>query len=208
VVKLQAEPEVLLETWCWIPVGWFICQNQQEITMNRSTNTLAGTCLLAAMTMVAPLANADGFYIGAGAYKAEMDVLDFDDRDTTPAAFVGYQFLDTNFLMLSAELGYFDLGDYSGNNYEVESSAITAAGVVYIPIGPFFEIYGKLGYGSIEVDTEFYGEKSDFDSEDVFGGFGFSFDILDTIDIYAEYIQFDNELDSKMVGVGVRFDFF
>jgi hypothetical protein len=36
---------------------------------------------------------------------------------------------------------------------------------------------------------------------------GFSFDILDTVDIYAEYLKFDNKVDSQMYGVGVRLDF-
>jgi hypothetical protein len=85
---------------------------------------------------------------------------------------------------------------------------LTLAGVVYIPIGSFFEVYAKAGVSSITGDTVFANIKNDYDSTDAFGGVGFSFDILDTIDIYAEYLTFDNELDSEMVGVGVRFDFF
>jgi hypothetical protein len=46
-----------------------------------------------------------------------------------PAAFVGYQFLDTNFLMLCAELGYYDLGETNSNDYKVDASAFTLAGV-------------------------------------------------------------------------------
>jgi opacity protein-like surface antigen len=169
---------------------------------------MLGGALSATFAIAAPLATADGLYIGAGAYKTDMDIQGFDDDDNTPAAFVGYQFLDTNLLMLSAELGYYDLGDYSGANFSVDAKAYTAAGVVYLPVGPFFEIYGKLGIASVEVDTRVNGIKKSYDGEEAFGGIGFAFDLLDTVDIYAEYLQFDNEVESEMIGVGVRFDFF
>jgi hypothetical protein len=152
-------------------------------------------------------ANADGFYIGAGAYKTDMEIDDFDDDDYVPAGFVGYQFLDTNVLMLSAELGYYDLGQYSGNQYEVDASAVTLAGVAYLPLGPFFELYAKAGVASVSVDVDTFGNKDDYDGEEMFGGVGFAFDILDTIDIYIEYLRFDTEVDSEMLGVGVRLDF-
>jgi hypothetical protein len=170
----------------------------------------SGLAALLALTSTA--VSADGFYVGAGAYKTEIDLEDYSDDDTVPAAFVGYQFLDTNFLMLSAELGYYDLGDYSefklGNDYSVDADALTLAGVVYIPIGPFFEIYAKAGAASVSVDYQINGVRDDADGTEAFGGLGFAFDIFDTIDIYAEYLIFDTEVDSEMFGVGVRFDFF
>jgi len=151
-------------------------------------------------------ASADGFYIGAGVYQADMDVQDFDE-DYVPAGFVGYQFVDTNFLMLSAELGYYDLGGTHSKNYQVDASAITLAGVAYLPIGPFFEVYAKAGIASVSADVEIFGQKEDFDGEEAFGGVGFAFDILDTVDIYAEYLLFDTDVDSEIIGVGIRLDF-
>ena len=62
-----------------------------------------------------------------------------------------------------------------------------------------------MASGDIEVKEA--GIQDDFDGEKVFGGIGFSFDILDTVDLYAEYLKFDNEVDSEMIGVGVRLDF-
>ena len=163
--------------------------------------------LLACATLWVASANADGFYIGAGAYKTDMSIDEFDDDDYVPAGFLGYQFLDTNLLMLSAELGYYDLGDYSGSDYEVDASAVTLAGVAYLPIGPFFEIYAKAGVASVSVDVNTVGNKDDYDGEEAFGGAGFAFDIFDTIDIYVEYLVFDTEVDSEMAGVGIRLDF-
>jgi hypothetical protein len=179
----------------------------QGVYMNKLYQGLIKSGLAVAI-MYSGAASADGFYIGAGAYESRVSVTSVDDDDVVPAAFLGYQFLDTNFLMLSAELGYYDLGSYSGTDYKVDSDALTLAGVVYVPIGPFFEVYAKAGVSSISGDTVFADVKKDYDSTDAFGGVGFSFDILDTVDIYAEYLAFDNELDSEVVGVGVRFDFF
>lgn len=176
--------------------------------MNKLLQTILGAGVSASLAFSATTASAEGFYIGAGVYQSDMEISQFDDDDTVPAAFVGYQFLDTNFLMLSAELGYYDLGSYSGTNYKVDADALTLAGVVYVPIGPFFEVYAKAGAASVSVDTTVGSIKQDDDGTEAFGGVGFSFDILDTIDIYAEYLQFDTEVDSEMVGVGVRFDFF
>jgi hypothetical protein len=175
-------------------------------SMKTNIQTILSISLAAVFTLWASVSNADGFYIGAGVYKADMDIEDFDD-DYVPAAFVGYQFLDTNFLMLSAELGYYDLGETDSNNYKVDASAFTLAGVAYLPIGPFFEVYAKAGVASVSVDVEAFGQKDDFDGEEIFGGVGFAFDILDTIDIYAEYLLFDTEIDSEMIGVGIRLDF-
>jgi hypothetical protein len=163
--------------------------------------------LIASSTLWALSVSADGLYIGAGAYKTDMNIEQFDDDDYVPAGFIGYQFLDTNVLMLSAELGYYDLGEYSGNEYAVDASAVTLAGVAYLPIGPFFEVYAKAGVASVSVDVETFGKKDDYDGEEMFGGVGFAFDILDTIDIYIEYLRFDTEVDSEMLGVGVRLDF-
>lgn len=174
--------------------------------MKKLLPTLLGAGLCASLAF-STAANADDFYIGTGIYQSDMDVSSFDDDDTVPAAFVGYQFLDSNFLMLSAELGYYDLGSYSGRNYKVESEALSLAGVLYVPIGPFFEVYAKAGMAAVSVDTKVNGVSKDYDGTESFGGVGFAFDIFDTIDIYAEYLQFNNEVDSEMMGVGVRFDF-
>ncbi|MEP4484090.1 MAG: outer membrane beta-barrel protein [Halioglobus sp.] len=175
--------------------------------MKSTIQAVLKSVLFACATLWVASAQADGFYIGAGAYQTDMSIDDFDDDDYVPAGFVGYQFLDTNLLMLSGELGYYDLGDFSGSDYDVDASAVTLAGVAYLPLGPFFEIYAKAGVASVSVDVETFGNKDDYDGEEAFGGAGFAFDILDTIDIYVEYLVFDTEVDSEMVGVGIRLDF-
>lgn len=155
---------------------------------------------------------ADSLYVGAGAYFTDVEIAAGGEDDITPAGFVGYQFLDSNVLMLSAEMGYYDLGAWSGTlddeSFSVDASALTFAGVAYVPVGPFFEVYAKAGVAAVEVKTRFADVPRTDDDTETFIGAGFAFDFFDTVDIYAEYLQFDNQIDSQMVGVGIRFDFF
>ncbi len=173
--------------------------------MKNIIKSIIGIALAASLNLIT--AHADGFYIGAGAYKSSIDTNLFSDDDVVPAGFLGYQVLDAGVLMLSAELGYYDLGDYSKNGNTVEGSAITLAGVAYLPIGPFFELYAKAGLASINSETYTSGTKGDFDGLDVFSGVGMALDIFDTIDFYAEYLRFDTDVDSELIGAGVRLDF-
>lgn len=175
--------------------------------MKNRLKSILGIGLAASLALSTSTASADGFYIGAGAYKSNMDTKLFSDEDVVPAGFIGYQFLDTSIVMLSAELGYYDLGNYKKNGNTVEASAVSLAGVAYLPIGPFFELYAKVGLASVNGETKTNGAKDDFDGTDTFAGAGFAFDVFDTVDIYAEYLRFDTEVDSELIGVGVRLDF-
>ena len=95
-------------------------------------------------------AQADGVYIGAGIYRADTDA----GHDTTPSGFIGYNFLDTNFFMASVEAGYYDLGNTSNNNLKLDASAITAGGVLALPLGPIFEFYAKGGLAFLDAETK------------------------------------------------------
>ncbi len=150
---------------------------------------------------------ADGLYVGAGVYTVEIEDDIIDDDDTVPAFFVGYNFYDGNLFMLSVEAGYYDLGEASEGSIDIEAEAITLAGVVYFPITPIFEIYGKVGVAEVDVEIETPFGDFDDDGSESFVGAGVAFDILDTIDIYAEYLVIDTEIDSELIGVGVRLDF-
>ena len=176
--------------------------------MKTIKQSLLALSVATAWALLVSQACADGFYIGAGVYAADVDYKEFDDDDAVPAVFIGYQFLDTNTFMFSAELGYYDLGDFESKskNIEIEANAVTLSAVGYLPIGPFFEIYAKAGAAQVSVDIKSASGKFD-DGTEAFGGIGIAFDILDTIDIYAEYLVFDTEVESEMIGAGVRLDF-
>jgi len=175
--------------------------------MKNLFKSILGMGLAASLALSVSTVNAGGFYIGGGVYKSNIDAELFSDEDIVPAGFIGYQILDLGVVMLSAELGYYDLGDYKKNGNTVDASAVSLAGVVYLPIGPFLELYAKAGIASVNGETTTNNVKDDFDGTEAFGGAGFAIDIFDTIDIYAEYLTFDTEVNSELLGVGVRLDF-
>lgn len=149
-------------------------------------------------------AAADGFYFGAGAYQSEAKVEALDDTDETLGFLVGYHLIDSNVFLLSAELGAYDLGDYSSDGVDVDADAITLSANAGIPLGPFIELYGKIGVAEVSLDVN----GDDFDGSETFYGAGIAFDILDTIDIYVEYLEYDTAVNSSLVGVGIKLDLF
>ncbi len=175
--------------------------------MKNIIKSILGAGLAVSLALSAPIASADDFYIGAGVYKSNIDADLFSDEDTVPAAFIGYQFIDLGVLMLSAELGYYDLGRYTKNGSTVESSAYSLAGVAYLPIGPFFELYAKAGLASVTGETNTNNATTNIDDTSAFSGVGFALDIFDTVDIYAEYLTFNTDINPELLGVGVRLDF-
>lgn len=169
--------------------------------MRRSPVLNLSASLLLALLAVPQVATAD-LYIGAGTYRSEVQFEDLDDDDTTTAIFVGYTFVDTA-VMLSAELGKYDLGSYRGDGADIEAEAITLAAVLSLAVGPFIELHAKTGLASTDVEINGLAD----DADESFSGVGISFDLLDTLDIYAEYIDFDTDIDSNMLGIGIRLAF-
>jgi opacity protein-like surface antigen len=148
--------------------------------------------------------NADGLYFGGGGYLSRAEIQTLDETDETLAFQLGYNLIDSSFLLFSIELGSYDLGNYSEDGIEVDADAIGVAAVGGLPLGPFIELYGKAGIAEVNVEVN----DNKFDGTETFYGAGVSFDILDTIDFYLEYIEFDTEVDSSLIGVGVRLDLF
>ena len=149
-------------------------------------------------------AAAEGFYFGAAIYQSEASFDATDDTDEALSFLVGYHLIDSNIFLLSAELGAYDLGEYSSDGIDVDADAITLSVNAGIPLGPFIELYGKVGVAEVSGDVN----GDDFDGSETFYGAGIAFDILDTIDIYVEYLDFDTEIDSNLIGVGIKLDLF
>lgn len=161
---------------------------------------LVGALALVSLFVQAP-ARAD-IYLGAGVYKSEAQAKNLDDDDTTTGFQLGYVLVDS-VVILSAELGYYDLGSYSDGGVKADAEAITLGAVASLALGPFFELYGKAGIASADVEVD---DKNE-DGEEVYLGAGFAVDVLDTLDIYVEYLEFDTEVDSNLLGAGIRLQF-
>jgi hypothetical protein len=122
---------------------------------------IASALAALAVAAAAPAAYAQdenaGWYLGGGVgqFNAQIDdvddvdatVDDWDDDDTAYKFFAGYRV--NNFLAF--ELDYINLGEPSGTvlpGFNVDASVDGFAPYVVgtIPLGRWFEVYGRLGY--------------------------------------------------------------
>jgi opacity protein-like surface antigen len=175
------------------------------------TTTLAALAALA----LAPAAFAQqqeevsGFYAGGGIgqFNASIDdfddvdntVDDWDDDDTAYKLFAGYRLNP----FLGFELAYINLGEPSGEvvpgfNLDASIDGFAPYVVGTIPLGPWFEIYGRLGYffydATVGADTTLGGRvEVDEESEDLVYGAGIGANIGEKLNLRFEYEKFDLE---------------
>jgi OOP family OmpA-OmpF porin len=182
-----------------------------------------------AVAAAAPAAYAQdenaGWYLGGGIgqFNAQIDDVDdvdatvdeWDEDDTAYKFFAGYRL--NNFL--SFELDYINLGEPSGTaipGFNVDASVDGFAPYVIgtIPLGPWFEVYGRLGYyfydATVGVEDEL-DDRVEFDeeSEDLVYGAGIGANIGERLNVRFEYERFDlqgvDDADSLWLTAAWRF---
>jgi opacity protein-like surface antigen len=167
---------------------------------------IAGLTVAAA----APAAFADenaGFYLGGGVgqFNAQIDDVDevdeavdsWDDDDTAYKFFAGYRLNK----FLAFELDYINLGEPSGAvvpgfNVDASVDGFAPYVVATLPLGPWFEVYGRLGYffydATVGYENEVDGRvELDEESEDLVYGAGIGANIGERLNVRFEYERFD-----------------
>ena len=164
-----------------------------------------------AVAAAAPAAYAQdenaGFYLGGGVgqFNAQIDDVDqvdetvegWDEDDTAYKFFGGYRLNK----FLAFELAYVNLGEPSGPvvpGFNVDASVDGFAPYVVgtIPLGNWFEVYGRLGYyfydATVGVENE-VDDRVEFDeeSEDLVYGAGIGANIGERLNVRFEYERFD-----------------
>lgn len=166
-----------------------------------------------------------GFYIGGGAgqFNAHIDDVDdvdatvdeWDEDDTAYKFFAGYRLNR----FLAFELDYINLGEPSGNvvpGFNVDSSVDGFAPYVVgtIPLGRFFEVYGRAGYYFYDATrgvTDTLDNRVEFDeeSEDFVYGAGIGANLGEKFNVRFEYEKFDieglDDTDALWLTAGWRF---
>jgi opacity protein-like surface antigen len=191
--------------------------------------TAAISAVLACAMM--PVANAQvqdevsGFYVGGGIgqFNAGIDDVDqiddtvdsWDDDDTAYKFFAGYRLNR----FLGFELDYINLGEPSGSavpGFNVDASVDGFAPYVVgtIPLGPYFEVYGRLGYYFYDANVGREDEldnrvEFDEESEDLVYGAGVGANIGEKLNVRLEYERFDlqglDDADSLWLTAAWRF---
>jgi OOP family OmpA-OmpF porin len=148
-----------------------------------------------------------GFYLGGGLgqFNAGIDDVDdidatvdeWDEDDTAYKIFAGYRLNR----FLGVELDYINLGEPSGSvvpGFNVDTSVDGFAPYLVgtVPLGPYFELYGRLGYyfydATTGVENEL-GDRVEFDeeSEDLVWGAGIGANLGEKLNLRFEYERFD-----------------
>lgn len=166
-----------------------------------------------------------GFYLGGGVgqFNAGIDDVDqvddtvdaWDDDDTAYKFFGGYRLNR----FLAFELDYINLGKPSGAvvpGFNVDASVDGFAPYVVgtVPLGKYFEVFGRLGYyfydAKVGQETELDGRvQFDEESEDLVYGGGIGANIAEKFNVRLEYERFDlqglDDADALWLNAAWRF---
>jgi OOP family OmpA-OmpF porin len=174
------------------------------------TTALALTCIaLAPAAFSQEQEETSGFYVGGaiGQFNAKIDDVDqvdntidnWDEDDTAYKVFAGYRM--NRFLGFEAD--YINLGEPSGAavpGFNVDSSVDGFAPYVVgtIPLGPYFELNGRLGYyfydANLRQESAANGRvQFDEESEGLAWGAGIGANIGEKFNVKLEYERFDLE---------------
>jgi OmpA-OmpF porin, OOP family len=179
-MNLKLAAILAISTGALVPAAW--AQEQQEVS---------------------------GFYVGGGVgqFNAGIDDVDqidntvdsWDDDDTAYKFFAGYRVNR----FLGFELDYINLGEPSGSvvpGFNVDASIDGFAPYVVgtLPLGPYFELYGRAGYyfydSNVGVsDTLDNRVEFDEESQDFVYGAGVGANIGEKFNLRFEYERFDLE---------------
>ena len=174
---------------------------------------IAAVIAALAVAATAPAAYAQdedaGFYLGGGVgqFNAQIDDVDevdstvdeWDEDDTAYKFFAGYRLNR----FLAFELDYINLGEPSGDvipGFNVDASVDGFAPYVVgtLPLGQWFEVYGRLGYFFYDATLgveDGLGGRAEFDeeSEELVYGAGIGANIGERLNVRFEYERFDFE---------------
>jgi OOP family OmpA-OmpF porin len=197
--------------------------------MTKLVKTVLAAAAAAAMTIpavgLAQSGSETGWYAGAsiGQGDAKDGCADLpagvscDSKDTAWRILGGYQFNP----MLSAELGYSNLGEVSasggGEVVTAEASAWELVGVAKFPVANQISLYGKGGLymATVDVSSNIPGDSGEEDNTGVTFGVGGQYDINRNIGVRVEWQRYMDVGDDELVGetdvdvlnVGVVFKF-
>jgi hypothetical protein len=192
------------------------CHNRPATFNHRwEALNMAKTRSIICLTLVFLLATApamaveSGFYIGGSLGGATTEVTEggdtFDEGDTAWKLFAGYHFLQ----FFAVEAAYRDLGSpddtIQGSDVKVSPTALDAAGLAGIPLGPVY-LFGKLGVVWWDADVTVDDVKVSDDGTDYEVGIGVSADIA-KIQLRGEIEYMDAADGVLMYTVGAAWRF-
>jgi opacity protein-like surface antigen len=172
-----------------------------RLTSTKARHALTALLALGTLGLAAAPAHAQvpgvDFYVGAGVGQSnadfdDLEVPDFDDKDTAWKAFAGVRLAS----IFGAELQYFNFGTAGAPGVDVDYKGLGAYGLVYLPLPlPILDVYAKAGVAKIDVDID----AEDFNTDDTQFSYGLGVQLkLGSWGLRGEYERFkvkDGDLD-------------
>lgn len=182
-------------------------------------NALATVLVLpAAPSVDASQFEDNGLYLGGSYGLVRVEDSDFEDENTFPRFFGGFQILP----FLGIEAAYYDFGEYGGEFANAETTATSLAVTGRLPLTPTFALFADIGPLWWETDVNAGSFRDSFDGSDVRFAAGASFEVAENVDVRATYAWVDVDLsaedlstadprdfdsDLNMLSVGVKLQF-
>lgn len=176
----------------------------------KESRSLTHVALLAATALMgmAGTAGAGDFYLGIGAGSSRLLDADhalvgsaFDDKDGATKVYAGYRYNRH----LSVELGYADLGEFTGSVFGVttqrsEVSAFNLSLVGTLPLPHHLALLGKIGVASWDVGATTLGIGAEESGSSLSSGAGFQYDFTRRFSARLEWEQFSDVGEQDVTG--------
>lgn len=172
--------------------------------MNFYKSTLSVAAVLCAFVLPVQADDDTGFYIGAGYAATDYNDDNFDDSVGQLGLRGGYMFTDNIGIDLTSAL----TADDSSGNVDAEVGVFAVSGIGSVPLGEYFDLYGKLGAARVKTSTTI-GDTvfSDESSTEFFWAVGGEVD-FGVVNLFLEYNRFDTDavnINTAMAGIKLEF---
>lgn len=165
---------------------------------------IAASILCATIPMAHAADDDTGFYLGAGWALTDVNDDNFDESIDQLGLRAGYMFTDNFGIDLTSVLQ----GDTVTDNITGEVSILGLSGIASLPLGDYFDLYGKLGAAQVKAkiftDEDLYSDNS---STEFYWGIGGKVDFGVT-NIFLEYNRVDTDnVNVNTAMLGILFEF-
>ena len=172
--------------------------------MNFYKNTLSAVAVLCALVLPAHADDDKGLYLGMGYAATDVNDDNFDDSIGQLGLRGGYMFTNN----LGIDLTGFMTSDSDDGNVNAEVGIWAVSGIGSVPLGEYFDLYGKLGAARVVTkstigDSVFY----DDSSTEFFWAVGGEVD-FGMVNLFLEYNRFDTDsvdINNAMAGIKLEF---
>ena len=165
---------------------------------------LAGLAIVCIFTVPVQADQETGAYFGLGYNRTDFEGYNYDGSIGQLSLRGGYMINHSFGIELTAIVP----SDSTDDGYVTEVGMLAISGMGIIPLGEYWDIYGKLGVAQVSTDTKFNDTyQVQEDSTELYAGLGIELD-FGTINYYLEYNWFDIDLvDLETLSAGIKFEF-